>query len=108
MHHVEFLKDRRCDISWNLRRDFAHNLQLKADMPFEFKRLQFSVHLAFAITNNKAWGQSLGICGLNLEYQVFSHGQLYVACSRVGTPSVLYIYTENGKTKNVVYHSALQ
>ncbi len=27
---------------------------ISADMPFEFKRLQFPVQLAFAITNNKA------------------------------------------------------
>ncbi|GFX85119.1 ATP-dependent DNA helicase [Trichonephila clavipes] len=32
---------------------------------------------------------------------------LYVACSRAGKPLNLYIYTENGKTKNVVYPEAL-
>ena len=61
---------------------------ITSDMPCEFKRLQFPVRLAFAVTINKAQGQSLGICGVNLEYSVFSHGQLYVACSRVGKPSV--------------------
>lgn len=81
---------------------------IPTDMPFEFKRLQFPIRLAFAVTINKAQGQSLGVCGVNLQYPVFSHGQLYVACSRVGKPSVLYIFTENGKTKNVVYHKALQ
>lgn len=81
---------------------------IPSDMPFEFKRLQFPIRLAFAVTINKAQGQSLGVCGVNLEYPVFSHGQLYVACSRVGKPSVLYIYTENKKTKNVVYQRALQ
>ncbi|GBP39663.1 hypothetical protein EVAR_25487_1 [Eumeta japonica] len=34
------------------------------NLPFEFKRLQFSVRLAFAITINKAQGQSLTIAGL--------------------------------------------
>ena len=81
---------------------------IPSDMPFEFKRLQFPIRLAFAVTINKAQGQSLGVCGVNLEYPVFSQGQLYVACSRVGKPSVLYIYTENKKTKNVVYQRALQ
>lgn len=81
-----------------------------SDMPFEFRRLQFPVRLAFAMTINKSQGQSFGVCGVNLKYQVFSHGQLYVACSRIGKPSVLYVFTNNtdSKTKNVVYHRALQ
>lgn len=79
-----------------------------SDMPFEFKRLQFPVRLAFAMTINKAQGQSLQICGLNLGEPVFSHGQLYVACSRVGKPDSLFILTEERKTKNIVYQRALQ
>jgi ATP-dependent DNA helicase PIF1 len=53
-------------------------------MPFEFKSLQFPVRLAFTMTINKAQGQSLQVCGLNSENPWFLHGQLYVACSRVG------------------------
>lgn len=78
------------------------------DLPFDFKRLQFPVRLAFAMTINKAQGQSLEICGINLEYPCFSHGQLYVACSRIGKPSALFIYAPEGKTKNIVHQSALQ
>lgn len=82
---------------------------IPSDMPFEFKRLQFPVRLAFAITINKSQGQTLSICGIDLEYPCFSHGQLYVSCSRVGKPSVLFIYsTTHGKTKNIVYQRALQ
>lgn len=80
---------------------------IPSDMPFEFKRLQFPVRLAFAITINKAQGQTLNICGLDLEQPVFSHGQLYVGCSRCGKPSALFINTKDGKTKNVVYQRAL-
>ena len=36
-------------------------------MPFEFKRLQFHVRLAFSMTINKAQGQSLQMCRLNLQ-----------------------------------------
>ncbi|KAJ8896515.1 hypothetical protein PR048_001859, partial [Dryococelus australis] len=89
-----------------------HNLQLKVgsgkykgedvlipripmiptDIPFEFKRLQFQVRLAFAMTINKSQGQSLSVCGINLENPCFSFGQLYVACSRVGKLSALFVY----------------
>lgn len=78
------------------------------DLPFDFKRLQFPVRLAFAMTINKAQGQSLEVCGINLESPCFSHGQLYVACSRVGKPSALYVFAPDSKTKNIVYHKALQ
>lgn len=78
------------------------------DMPFSFKRLQFPVRLAFAMSINKSQGQSLSVCGINLEYPCFSHGQLYVACSRVGKPSTLFIYAPEHKTKNIVYKKALE
>ena len=56
---------------------------IPTDMPFEMKRLQFPVRLAFAMTINNAQGQSLEVCGLNLENPCFSHGKVYVASSRV-------------------------
>ncbi|XP_064117691.1 ATP-dependent DNA helicase PIF6-like [Macrobrachium nipponense] len=73
-----------------------------------FKRLQFPVRLAFAMTINKAQGQSLRVAGINLEQPCFSHRQLYVACSRVGSPEHLFILSLEGKTKNIVYQKALQ
>ena len=72
---------------------------IPTDMPFEFKRLQFPIRLAFAMTINKSQGQSLKVCGLNLEHSCFSHGQLYVACSRVGRPSALFVFAPDNKTK---------
>ncbi|XP_074115969.1 ATP-dependent DNA helicase pif1-like [Cotesia typhae] len=81
---------------------------IPSDLPFTFKRLQFPIRLAFAMTINKAQGQSLQVTGLNLSSACFSHGQLYVACSRLGNPKFLYIYTPNKKTKNIVYPLALR
>ncbi|XP_065650729.1 ATP-dependent DNA helicase PIF6-like [Hydra vulgaris] len=78
------------------------------DLPLGFKRLQFPVKLAFAMTINKAQGQSLKVAGINLEQLCFSHGQLYVACYRVGSPRNLFILTPEEKTKNIVYQKALQ
>ncbi|XP_037931188.1 ATP-dependent DNA helicase PIF1-like [Teleopsis dalmanni] len=79
---------------------------ISIDMPFEFKRIQFPIRLAFAMTINKSQGQSLSVCGLNLENACFSHGQLYVACSRVGKPSALIVLAPD-KKKNIVYHKVL-
>lgn len=81
---------------------------IPTDLPFNFKRFQFPVRLAFAITINKAQGQSLSVAGINLENPCFSHGQLYVACSRVGSAKKLFIFAPKGKSKNIVYPLALQ
>ncbi|XP_036343195.1 uncharacterized protein LOC118752408 [Rhagoletis pomonella] len=82
---------------------------IPTDLPFDCKRIQFPIRLAFAITINKSQGQTLQLCGIDLTYSCFGHGQLYVGCSRVGKPSLLYIYTPHeNKTKNVVYQKALE
>lgn len=77
------------------------------DSILEFNRLQFPLRLAYAMTINKVQGQTVEIVGINLEKPCFSHGQLYVACSRVESPINLYIYAPNGKTKNITYPLAL-
>jgi ATP-dependent DNA helicase PIF1 len=74
------------------------------DHPFTFKRLQFLVRLAFVISINKLQGQSIKYCGVNFRSPCFSHGQHYVACSRVGSPKNLFILAPGGETKNVAYN----
>ena len=77
--------------------------------PFEFVRTQFPVNLAFAMTINKAQGQTFGRVGLSLLQPVFSHGQLYVALSRVRSLASLRVKLAAGtRTKNVVYPEALR
>lgn len=53
------------------------------DVPFNLCRRQFPIKLAYAMTINKAQGQTADFVGLYLKNPVFTHGQLYVACSRV-------------------------
>ncbi|KAK1694682.1 hypothetical protein QYE76_011379 [Lolium multiflorum] len=50
--------------------------------PFHFKRKQFHVRLSFAMTVNKAQGQTIPNVDIYLPESVFSHGKLYVALSR--------------------------
>jgi ATP-dependent DNA helicase PIF1 len=80
---------------------------IPADLRFNFKRMQFPVRLAFAIMDNKSQGQSIKCCGVDLRSPCFSHSQLYVACSRVGSPKNLFILAPEGETANVVYNEIL-
>ena len=68
-------------------------LIISKDMPSEFRDLQVPVKLNFAMSINKSQGQSLKVVGLNLISPCFSHGHLYVGCSRVGTNKSLFILT---------------
>ncbi|GFX55629.1 uncharacterized protein TNCV_269171 [Trichonephila clavipes] len=49
------------------------------NLPFNFKRLQFPLKVAFSITINKSQGQTLKVAGIHLGSPCFSHRQLYVA-----------------------------
>lgn len=85
-------------------------------LPFDLKRRQFPVRPAFAMTINKAQGQTLDYIGLNLSDPVFSHGQLYVALSRVHSfQAVTILLTKRSSsnvpvqytTENIVYKEVL-
>ncbi|CDF33944.1 ATP dependant DNA helicase PIF1 [Chondrus crispus] len=76
-----------------------------------FIRTQFPIRTCFALTTNKAQGQSFGgRIGLDLRDHCFSHGQLYVALSRTTHPSNVTILTResDATTRNVVYPEVRQ
>lgn len=84
--------------------------------PFELKRRQFPVRLSFAITIHKRQGQTLKYVSLYLQDPIFSHGQLYVAFSRVTSKKNVHVLLHDGKvegrdglwTPNVVIKDVLQ
>ena len=89
------------------------------DRVFSMVRKQFPVRLTYGMSINKAQGQTLKRVGLYLPEPVFSHGQLYVALSRVSRPESIVIYVDDKSekhgfindrlyTKNYVYSQLLR
>jgi hypothetical protein len=82
------------------------------EIPFPMRRIQFPVRLAFAMSINKAQGQSLKYVGLDFRSPVFTHGQFYVAVSRAtSVHRIRAIWDPNSRersiTKNIVYQEVL-
>jgi len=59
------------------------------------------------MTINKSQGQTFDRVGIDLRKDVFNHGQLYVAFSRVRSGKTLKVYLDrqrdNKQVKNYVY-----
>ena len=72
-------------------------------MPYKLIRKQMPLQVCYAMTINKAQGQSLQNVGLYLPKAVFTHGQYYVAISRVTSPQGLRIFIddESGQPTNI-------
>jgi len=80
------------------------------DLPFILERTQFPVCLCFTMTVNKSQSQSLDQVGVDLRTPAFSHGQLYVALSRVTSLDGLTLLPSEQtptQTDNVVYPEVL-
>ncbi|CAN1247128.1 ATP-dependent DNA helicase PIF1 [Linum grandiflorum] len=80
---------------------------------FTLVRRQYPIALSFGMTINKSQGQTLQSVGLCLKRQVFTHGQLYVAVSRVTRRSGLKIIScdeasqPTQSMKNIVFREVL-
>ncbi|XP_015931311.1 uncharacterized protein LOC107457658 [Arachis duranensis] len=79
-------------------------------LPVRFHRRQFPIIMSFAMIINKSHGQTL----LKLPRPVFTHGQLYVALSRVTSKDGLRVllqdhgHLEDNCMMNVVYREVFE
>ena len=75
----------------------------KSSLSFEFRRLQLPIALCFAMTNTSQ-SQTFEAVGVNFTNESFTHGMVYVALSRVGSPNCLTLLVyKDCKTCNVVH-----
>ncbi|PIC23968.1 hypothetical protein B9Z55_017477 [Caenorhabditis nigoni] len=82
-------------------------LSFDSGIPFVLQRRQFPVRPAFAMTINKAQGQTFDRIGLLLDAQIFAHGQLYVALTRTRTKDGIRVWAPEKVMHNIVYKNIL-
>ena len=82
-------------------------ISLTNNSPMEWQQKQFPVKPAFAMTINKSQGQTMQMAGLYLRPEVFTHGQMYVAFSRVRQPTDLKIAAMEDYVQNIVFKDVL-
>ena len=78
-------------------------------------RREFPIRLSFALTINKAQGQTIPTVGIYLPNHIFSHDQLYVALSRGVSQSITKLLVQKGTIfkeegvhiRNIVYKDVL-
>ena len=93
----------------------------KNDRNIKMIRRQFPIRLCYGMTIHKAQGQTIERLGIYLPNPVFTHGQLYVALSRVSDPTQISVYIDDKEetqyvdreknifyTKNIVFQQILE
>ena len=73
------------------------------DLLFQFKRLQFPIRLAFAITTNKAQGISLEKCGIDLNTDFFFHTDIYMLPAQESVNRTIFLYAQTMEQRRILY-----
>ena len=82
----------------------------EGDFPFKLYRKQFPVKVCYAMTVNKSQGQTIEFVGIDFTDPIFTHGQAYVAFSRVKSWNCIKVASKpekKNKIQNVVWPEAL-
>jgi citrate lyase synthetase len=77
-------------------------------LPFTVVRKQYPIIPAYCLSIHKAQGQSLNCVGIIFESDPFTHGQLYVALSRVAGWDKVYTMYQGDNIKNHVLKHLLE
>lgn len=79
-------------------------------LPFTITRRQYPIIPAYCLSVHKAQGQTIQLCGLIFESDPFTHGQLYVALSRVASWDCVFVHLHSGVTDihNCVHKHLIQ
>ncbi|XP_065640379.1 uncharacterized protein LOC100208098 [Hydra vulgaris] len=88
------------------KRVFVPRVQLTqsdSNLPFTLKRRQFPVRLAYSMTMNKSQRQTFDKNGIYLKNPCFSHGQLYVACSRTRSFNTLFFKIDEHSLQGYIF-----
>ena len=85
---------------------FMYSVYTANSTPFHFKRIQFPASSGIRKENKRSTGVVASSAWAQFRIRMLL--TWYVACSKVGKPSSLFIYTNEGKTKNIVYARALR
>lgn len=75
------------------------------NLPFVLRRRQFPVTLAYSMTITKSQGQTFEHVGIDLQTPIFSHGQLYVALSRVTNAANLKVKITQSHEQGQMLHN---
>ena len=75
-------------------------------LPLSLDAFSFLLHFVLpCMSINKSQGQTFKAVGVDLTNESFTHGMLYVALSRAGSPNCLTLLVREGfRMGNVVYH----
>jgi hypothetical protein len=85
----------------------SFKFRLPSGKSYQLTRMQFPLHLAYAMTYNKSQSQTLVKVLLDITSLPFSHGQLYVALSQVRDCKNICMYLTDEQIKTSSYGSSV-